>query len=203
MRTSARGFTLVETLVAFLVGVVVMAVSYSLWSLVMKQGKAAQSSTAVTALAYLEGALYEDLLQIGMDPATGRSCHVTPDAFAFYKCTWNNGQDEPVTLVPVTYRLRPTPHKNQVLYRIVRGAATRIPNVVLRNAKFQFVPGPDAPSLRLDGLVMEADDADTGVAVNDPRSVPVALIYKLPVWQFERNPKLRSAMHLVPFQPLP
>ena len=202
MTRNTLAFTLVETIVALVVSSVVMVAAYEVWAVGIRQGKAAQSSSAVTALGLLESNLYQDLSQIGVDPATGLAIKVRPEEFAYYMAYWANGQDEPVSLYPIHYRVGTSPHGNQILERIESGSAAVIPQVFLRSINFSLTKLGAGDFLKVEGQILEADLADSG-GVNSVRGIPVHLMFRCPALTVVTDPRLRRANDLVPVGPFP
>ena len=83
-RARRRATTLVETLVAGSIGMVLIGALMHLWTTGAKLDAAAGSTAALQAAALLETALVEDLRQLAQAPDSREVLHISDDKLAFH-----------------------------------------------------------------------------------------------------------------------
>jgi prepilin-type N-terminal cleavage/methylation domain-containing protein len=129
-----RGFTIIEVMVAAAIGSVALGCLFALWQLGTKMHRASQSTIGLQAALTMTEALFSDMRQIGIDPATapyvfgpaGRPPGAAGTSLSFYKVSF---QPSRIDLLPVRYRTMPSPGGNRWLVRDERkrtGVETQI-----------------------------------------------------------------------------
>ena len=177
-----NGFTLIETIVAGALSLLVLAGALGLWRVGDRMNRSAASSTMLSAVRLLEEALVVDLRQLSQDPLGSEVMELTEAGVSFRVARF---QGEAVSLESVRYQRVTDLHGISYLTRTETlpggGSASRVLQVApLASAVFRLVTdaGSGTRFLRLDFVPLESPAPGAVVDATQPpdtRTLFVAL----------------------------